>query len=229
MPNSAFCADHKRKCPRVSPMTGYEPKYNPDLWNKKREHKDTHNCFAYAMNILDPEQIANCLKDKECNLPFHQPGSKAGYPRFKSEKPKTCPNMIARLLGDNPSLSLTTFERKCPAKTSKIALIVDEDEDYHFLRQDSNGWWSQKGGAKPVTNKDASDRPIWDPALCDNDWTNEQGKLDYDVFCAYMCVPRVEKLWIKIGGGRRQTKKRKSLGRREKKSKWSRTFRTKRS
>jgi len=154
-------------------MTGYEPNYEPNLWNKKREHQDTHNCFAYAMNVLDEQQIQNCLADKECNLPFHQPGSAAGYPRFSSDKPKTCPNMIVRLLGDNPSMSLISFERKCPPKTSKIALIVDEDEDYHFLRQDSNGWWSQKGGAKPVTNKDASDRRIWDPALCDNDWTNE--------------------------------------------------------
>ncbi len=229
MPKSAFCKDHAKKCSRKSPMTGYEPKYEPNLWNKKREHQDTHNCFAYAMNILDPQQIANCLKDKECNLPFHQPGSAAGYPRFSSEKPKTCPNMIVRLLGDNPSMSLTTFERKCPPKTSKIALVVDEDEDYHFLRQDSNGWWSQKGGAKPVTNKDASMRPIWDPALCDNNWTNEHGKLDYDVFCAYMCVPRIDKLFLKVGGGKKRVTRKKVSASRVKKSKWSRTFGTRHS
>ena len=210
-------------------MSGYEPKYDPKLWNGKHEHQDTHNCFAYAMNILDPQQIKDCLKDKECDLPFHQPGSAAGYPRFKSDKPKTCPNMIARLIGDNPGISLTSFERKCPTKTSKIALIVDEDEDYHFLRQDSNGWWSQKGGAKPVTNKDASGRPIWDPSLCDNNWTNDQGKLDYDVFCSYLCVPRTEKLWIKIGGGKRSTKKKRVSSSHVKKSRWSRTHRTKRS
>lgn len=98
--------------------------------------------------------------------------------------------MIARILGDNPSIKQSEFEERCPNGTSKIALVVDEDQDYHFLRQDSDGWWSQKGGAKPVTKLDAGGHPIWNPELADNNWTNEHGVLNYDIFCGHLCVPR---------------------------------------
>ena len=107
--------------------------------------------------------------------------------------------MIARIIGDNSTITQIGFEEKCPPKTSKIALVVDEDEDYHFLRQDRGGWWSQKGGAKPVTNLDASLRPIWDPALANNNWTNSQGTLNYDIFCGYLCVPRSGTLRVSTG------------------------------
>ena len=119
--------------------------------------------------------------------------------------PKTCPNMISRLMGDNPTLQPTSFELKCPKGTSKIALIIDEDRDYHFLRQDQPakgskiGYFSQKGGAQPVTNLDASLRPIWDPALANNNWTNSQGTLNYDIFCGYLCVPRSGTLRVSTG------------------------------
>jgi hypothetical protein len=45
--------------------------------------------------------------------------------------------MIARLMADNPTLQPSAFELQCPAGTSKIALIVDEDQDYHFGRFDA--------------------------------------------------------------------------------------------
>ena len=180
------------------------------------------------MNVQDDRQIKACEKDPNCDVPYHQPGSAAGLPPFRDSNIKSCAEMTARIRAENPNVTRVSFAGLCPNGKSKIALAVDPDEDYHFWRQDSNGWWSQKGGAKPVTNKDASDRPMWDPALCDNNWTNEHGKLDYDVFCAYMCVPRVEKLFLKTGGGRKTKKKRVSASR-GKKSKWSRTFGTKRS
>ena len=207
LPHSAFCKVHgKGKCKRRSPMTGYEPKYQPALWNID-EHRETHNCYAYFMNILDSFQIEKCQQMKNCDaLPFPQPGNAAGYTPFKTNEPKTCPNMIARILGDNSNITMTTFEEKCPPLTSKGALVVDENEDYHFLRQDVGGWWSQKGGAKTVTNRDASGRPIWDPALANNRWSNT---LDYDIFCGYFCIPRTTGLKIVFNGGSRKRKTRK--------------------
>jgi hypothetical protein len=109
--------------------------------------------------------------------------------------------MIARILGDNPNIKMTTFEAKCPPRTSKIALVVDESDDYHFLRQDKGGYWSQKSGARPVTNLDASKHRIWDPALCDLNFSNHEGVLNYDIFCGYMCVPRTQPLYMRVGGG----------------------------
>lgn len=199
-----FCEAHQKKCPRRSPLTGYEPSYQPDLWNKKRELRETHNCFSYAMNVHDPKQVQACLLNEDCNVPFHQPGSASGHPGFRSQRLKTCPNMIARLLGDNPSMKMTTFVAKCPAHTSKIALVVDPDEDYHFFRQDSNGYWSHKPGGTAVTNLDADEKPIYDPLLASRNYTASGSKLDYDTFCAYMCVPRDSPLHLKTGGKRKK-------------------------
>jgi hypothetical protein len=163
--------------------------------------RETHNCFSYAMNVNDPKQVQRCKGKEDCNAPFHQPGSAAGYRGFLQNRPKTCPNMISRILGDNPNIQMSTFDMKCPPRTSKIALVVDESDDYHFLRQDSTGFWSQKSGARPVTNLDASRHKIWDPQLCDLNFSNHEGVLNYDIFCAYLCVPRTQHLWLRVGGG----------------------------
>lgn len=198
--NSTFCEKHMKQCSRISPLNGYEPQYEPDRWNKRKELRETHNCFAYAMNVHDPKQVKDCLLDKNCNVPFHQPGSASGHPGFRTRRLKTCPDMVARLLGDNPSMKMTTFTGKCPPHTSKIALVVDPDEDYHFFRQDSNGLWSHKPGGTAVTNVDANDKLIYDPLLASRDYRVSGSKLDYDTFCAYMCVPRDRPLHLKTGG-----------------------------
>ena len=41
----------------------------------------------------------------------------------------------------------------------KIALVIDdlgEEQDYHFYRQDSDGYWSHKPGKEEVRRVDAS-------------------------------------------------------------------------
>jgi hypothetical protein len=193
--------EHMKSCPRKSPLSGSEPAYDPAIWNRDIAVRETHNCYSYAMNVNDPKQMAKCKGKKECDAPFHQPGSVSKYPFFKSNKPKTCPNMVSRLLGDNPNLVMTDFEKRCPPKTSKIALVIDQSEDYHFLRQDKNGYWSQKSGARPVTNLDAGKHQIWDPQLADANFSNNEGVLNYDVFCSYMCVPREKSVYMRASGG----------------------------
>jgi hypothetical protein len=202
--DSPFCIRHQEMCTRISPLSGYEPLYEPKRWNNKKELRETHNCFAYAMNVHDPKQVRACRLVKNCNVPFHQPGSASGHPRFRTRKFKTCPDMVARLLGDNPSMKMTTFTGKCPPHTSKIALVVDPDEDYHFFRQDSNGLWSHKPGGTAVTNLDANDKLIYDPQIASRNYTESGSKLNYDTFCAYMCVPRDRPLHLKTGGKRKR-------------------------
>lgn len=114
--------------------------------------------------------------------------------------------MVARILGDNPSIKMTTFTATCPKETSKIALVVDADEDYHFYRQDTNGMWSHKPGGMPVTNLDALGRPIYDPALCSRNYDKDGSKLNYETFCGYMCVPRDKPLHLKTGGNHKYKK-----------------------
>jgi len=203
LPGKPFCKQHMSGCERVSPLSGCEPDYDPKRWNQNISVRETHNCFSYAMNVNDPRQISKCNNNaKDCDdVPFHQPGSAAGYMRFSSKREKTCPNMILRIRGDNPDITMTTFESRCPVNMSKIALVVDPIEDYHFLRQDSNMLWSHKAGARPVKNTDAKEHLIWDPRLADLNYTSDSGTLNYTTFCSYMCVPRKKNLFLLPGGG----------------------------
>jgi hypothetical protein len=99
---------------------------------------------------------------------------------------------------------MATFEKRCPKKYSKIALVVDEDEDYHFYRQDSNGYWSHKPGATDVTHIDATGRPIYDPQLASRLYPGSG--LHYNQFCSYLCAPKTRKLRLKRGGTRKAKK-----------------------
>ena len=200
IPGEAFCEDH-RLCPRKAPLSGSEPDYDPDLWNLKKAIRLTHNCFSYAFNIFDKKQVDACFKSKTCDTAFHQPGH--AYKKFNDTDPKTCPNMIARIMGDNPNdLEPSRFDKKCPKGMSKIALVVDENQDYHFLRQDSNGYFSQKGGSQPVTDKDALGNRIFDVELACHNYVDKNGYLNYDRSCGYFCLTRNKPLFAKVGGRR---------------------------
>jgi hypothetical protein len=201
LPNSPFCKKHIRYCPRKAPLSGYEPEFNPSRYNKTRRIKDSHNCFAYALNHMDPPPQKDC-NEKMCITPFHQPGRTSGYPKWSKVTSKRCPDIISRLFADIPDIKLSTFEKKCPKGTSKIALVVDEDEDYHFFRQDSNTKWSHKPGSTNVTDLDGSNRPIYDPALAKRD----NRYINYDRFCGYLCAPRTKRLKLKRGGKRKTRK-----------------------
>jgi len=222
-------------CPRRAPLSGAEPRYEPARWNEKKQVRLTHNCFSYAFNIIDKKQIEACKKNSKCFTAFHQPGSISGFPKFNNVDPKTCPNMISRLLGDNPNdIDPCQFEERCPEGTSKIALVVDQDQDYHFLRQDQPssdelnrnptnpiGYFSQKSGSLAVTNKDAVGHEIFDVELAYHNFApvpsskkeehgkkGEENSLNYDKLCGYFCVPRNKPIFIKVGGGRSRSRSR---------------------
>jgi hypothetical protein len=104
---------------------------------------------------------------------------------------------------------MTDYGSVCPTGTSKIALIIDESDDYHFIRQDSNGYWSHKPGARKVTKMDAAGHLIWNPKLANYNYTKDgNSTLNYDIFCSYFCVPRGVPLYLKAKGGGRSSKRR---------------------
>ena len=198
----AFCEEHLSQCPNKSALTGLEPEYEPNRWNLNKLLRLTHNCFAYAMNIYDTKQIAKCKDKKKCDASFHQPGFASGHESFSNYAPKTCPNMMVRMFGDNPDIIMSDFTSQCPPNYSKIALIIDESDDYHFLRQDKNKYWSHKPGARRVTNLDAAGHKIWNPKLANYNYrSDKKSDLNYDIFCSYMCVPRGIPLYLKARGG----------------------------
>jgi hypothetical protein len=206
--NSPFCAQHIKFCPVRSPLSGSEPEFNPEKYNKYKGIKEAHNCFAYAFNYLHLPKTPKCTKNS-CPIPFPQPGRASGYPKWSKVKGKRCPDLLARLMGDVPGLKLTTFQGKCPKDYYKVAPVTDEDEDYHFYRQDSNGYWSHKPGSTDVTHIDATGRPIYNPQLASREYPDSG--LNYDNFCGFICVPTTKKRHhLKRGGSKKvQTRKNK--------------------
>ena len=198
---SPFCIKHQN-CSNSSPLSGSEPDYQPEEWNRPRDLKDSHNCFSYAFNVWDKVKRENCKNNGDCS--FHQPGYAAGFDSFPSDKFKTCVDMIIRLTGDNNSIKKTTFFKKCHPGFSKIAVIVDPNADFHFLRQDSNGYWSHKPGSTNVTNIDSDGRLIFNPELANFCYPDKKEPLHYWKFCKYFEVPRNRPIFIK--GGRKTRK-----------------------
>ena len=207
-----FCQYHKEHgCPIKSPLTGAEPKWSPGDYNNDKAIQHSHNCFAYAMNVRDKEKIRACRETNNCR--FHVPGKTKGHPEFSGQLGKTCGDVIGRTMADVPRSYLVDFPTQCKPGFSKIGVVVDEENDLHYYRQDSNGWWSHKPGGRPVTNKDAVGAEIFRPDLASRYYPKEDPSntgLNYDSFCSYMCVPRDNS--IIIGGRRRRVTRRKRRG-----------------
>jgi hypothetical protein len=199
-------------------MTGDEPVYEPQRYNGNPEIQDTHNCWSYGLNVIDPNQFGQCRdKERSCEPLYHQPGATKGLTtRLYDVKGRRCDVVEDLMMADIPSIKKTSFHAKCPAGTSKIALAMHRGEDYHFWRQDSNGWWSHKDGANPVKTYDAEGRPIWNPKTSARDYRPRGSFLNYKDFCGFYCVPRQEDLHISRGG--RRTRKHKHRLRRTSRS-----------
>lgn len=200
----------------LSPLSGSEPIFNPDVWNKNKAIQKSHNCYAYAVGQISPSETHICeekqksQKYKRCQTP--QPGYASGHPKMRDTPIKKCKDIMKRTLDDNMTSFPTAFSKKCPAGTSKIALVVDRSHDYHYYRQDSNGYWSHKPGRNPVTNLDASGNLISDPRLAARDYRPDT-KLNYKSFCGYMCVKRGQNQTLTTGG--RPSKKMKPANKRK--------------
>lgn len=118
------------------------PPYQPTPWNDGGKVQFNNNCYNYANNVRTDT--------------FAQPGKYCGKPITAL----TCADVIRAAKCDG--LVPTTKTAVLPAGMTRVALVVDDYDDYHWYRQDSNGMWSHKPGASRVTNVDNSGKVITD-------------------------------------------------------------------
>ena len=205
---SLFCANHTH-CP-IAPTNGYEPPYEPDAWNNDPAIYKSMNCYAYAMNFRDPNLVEECRKNngKDCRQYFPQPGALNGdrYALDASER-RNCGVVEKLMMSDVPELEHSTYQDKCPAGKSKIALVVHEKQDYHFYRQNPDGSWSHKDGSNKVKDFDALKRKIMNPAAASRDYRWQGSDLNYRDFCGFYCAPRNHPILLGQGGKRRQSRR----------------------
>lgn len=206
------------KKPRVqeewSPPSGWEPPYNPDRYNRDSAVQTIHNCWDYALDNIDPAQLTQCDGKKHCEPTFHQPGGTKGLSNLlQAEEGRTC-NVVDYLMRqDVPDLKRTTFKRRCRAGTSKIALVVHPGEDYHFYRQDPDGYWSHKDGANKVKRYDAKGAMIKNPKTAARNYRSKGSFLNYKDFCGFYCAPRRRTIRLARGGSLSGSTKRRSTRR----------------
>lgn len=165
------------------------PKFEKNKWNKNKYTQKSHNCYAYALNVLNPtnntklcKKYMKKTKKKDCPGLRPQPGRYGGYLDEYYPSSYTCKKLEARIKKDNPRIRKLKKTQKLPKGYYKMALAVRNDnKSYHFYREDNNKLWSHKDGTNKAVNKDGSGRVIHDPKKAN------RGK--YTKFCGYYKVP----------------------------------------
>ena len=157
-----------------SPLTGNEPPYEPIKWNNNSKIRENHNCYSYAFNDIHSKRTGKA-----------QPGYYANYPSIGPSE-YNCEAIYKRIKNDNPSVYKAKFSDKCGKGYYKsfFALSLGNNTDYHFYRQDINGYWSHKPGRTNATNLDASQRAIINPKKANRNYDH----LNYNTPCDYFCV-----------------------------------------
>tara|TARA_Y100000590_G_scaffold1649_1_gene2084 strand:- start:32187 stop:33050 length:864 start_codon:yes stop_codon:yes gene_type:complete len=177
-------------------LSGDEPFYNPDKWGNPII-QNSHNCYAYFLDDVSSAIKARCREecidsnDPSCDVCSHlkpQPG-KCDSNIYNQKY--TCKDMIGKILTDNPNCILIRHENpsavKCPKGYYKGAMVVDENDTYHFYRQDNNGSWSHKQGTLPIERVDSESHVIYDLDLAEKNY----GSINYQKKpCAYFFIPK---------------------------------------
>lgn len=111
------------------------PHYNPKEWKGKN-----FNCYLYALRA--------CM-DFETPLRFWiAPGfiSRGENNDYRDTVACTLNYFKADCEELGLQVSPSTLEEKTGENEYKIAIYVNKGKDYHFVRQDCNGKWSEKRG-----------------------------------------------------------------------------------
>ena len=155
-----------------SPLSGSERQYNPDLWNKNKNIKETHNCYSYALG-----KIVKKLNSKA------QPGYASGF-NYINDDDYSCSEFKKRLEKDSPGSYLEKFDNKCIPGFYKIFLALDVKNDYHWWVHNNNKYWSHKPGSTEVVDVDADGKKIKNPVLSNRDFKHR----NYYKPCFFACV-----------------------------------------
>ena len=176
---------------KLSPITGFEPIYNPDKFNIDKHVRRSHNCYSYMLNDVN-HNLANLCKYSKCRLGPSidginpQPGHYSGIVNKVERSETKCDVMLNRVYSDNPEIYPIEFNEKCKPHYYKGALTVNPGVTYHFYRQDRDGNWSHKDGNGRANNVDASNNIITNPQTANRFYTK---KRHYKDFCGFFCIP----------------------------------------
>lgn len=177
--NAARLARNKNKntntLMKTLPTSGSEPSTSNRLSYQRPKKKRRNNCMAYAFD-----------ENWQNNYYKQQPGNKSK--QFSTNlNLSSCKDLKKRIIVDYPG----TYELKnknrnsaCKKGYAKVFAFIAPDRDFHFYRQDSNGYVSHKRGLSNVEIKDACGKRIVDPLKSCRDFGDG---LNYKRACGVYC------------------------------------------
>jgi hypothetical protein len=138
-------------------------------WTKNAKY---NNCYAYAINKYDPYATRK-----------RNPGNVM--------RPYGCNEVMEGVIRDNPEILRHPgcYGKTCPKDHYKGFLAVDKNpksNDFHFWRQEADGYWTHKLGSNLPSSVDASGLRIRNPDTSNRDF----GGHSYSESCGYFCVPK---------------------------------------
>lgn len=157
---------------KILPVGGYEKDYNPTYWNRNRLRA---NCYTYALNYL-----------ATTNKYSQQPGYASGK-KFESLSGTSIVNAAKRDVKylSNVKGFRTAGENENPGyREYKVALVIAPGIDYHWYKQDSDGYWSHKPGNGNVAREDSQGRSIINPRTAYRNYSYA----NYSTFIGYYFV-----------------------------------------
>lgn len=151
----------------------YLPTFHGEYWNTPYASK-FNNCYAYAFRNLDLNRNHK-----------PQPGELSAQPQIAKDC-FTCESVFHNVVSDHPGTVKWNSSSPCPCGSYKGYLVLSSNpSDYHFLREDSNGFWSQKLGSGAATQYDAGGSRIVNPATANLNY----GDYNYKTRCFAFCTP----------------------------------------
>ena len=168
------------------PLSGYELPYEPDWWNARNIVANT-NCYAYALNNALSGAIHVHYPNNEIAeyalhpglASYHLTGEFADFSYYEENDKATNFADFVELVVADANVWGITFSPIGKYETPsincyKVALVInivdashmDGYDDYHWLRQNSDGTWSHKSGNFEIRNYDDTGKIIYDPEQC---------------------------------------------------------------
>lgn len=167
---------------KVLPMSGSEPEYNPQQWNKD-SIQSTHNCYAYLLDDIMPN-IQKFPQPGVYGYINQSPGNNIESGGFTDDD--TCDTMFKKMQNDIPETYRVNVNDRCMPGFYKGYFALDPGDDYHYFRQDSTGMFSHKPGKLKIFQLDSDGKAIYRPDLSEKNY----GKTtNYTDNCYYFCVP----------------------------------------
>jgi len=169
----------------------FVPQYAPTVVGKRNVYDPAGDCEGNFMS--SKFQVNNNCYNYACDVAtnsFAQPGRKHGlqlHSDFTPQQVSQGAQMDGLLEISTQPMTAEQMDEKAKELPPGhfVALLYSKPDqaagwpgDYHWVRRDENGTWSQKDGTDQVTNFDYAGHPILDPAA--SNWTVNEGPMTSD-------------------------------------------------